>query len=172
MNYKKIVVIFLTEVLLVLGIAGLLVYYVDPFFHYRKPNPHLFYPLNGGLERYINDGILRQFEYDSIITGTSMTENFKVSTCNDLYASNTIKVPFSGATYKEINDNLAKAYKTENEIKFVIRSLDLTHLVENKNKLSSSSLTLMLEIIYSFSSMASFRFMHFSSFSEMQNKYS
>lgn len=135
MNYKKCIVIFLAEVILVLGTVGLLVYYVDPFFHYRKPNPHLFYPLDGGLERYVNDGILKHFKYDSIITGTSMTENFKVSKCNDLYASNTIKVPFSGATYKEINDNIAKAFKTGREIKFVIRSLDLTHLVENKNKL-------------------------------------
>ncbi len=42
----------------------------DPYFHYHKPFPFVSYRLYD--ERYINDGISRHFDYDAIITGTSM----------------------------------------------------------------------------------------------------
>lgn len=134
MDYKKIVKIFLAQVLLVLVVSSALVIYVDPFFHYRKPNVNLFYNLDAGKERYQNDGIIKHFDYDTMILGTSMTENFKASECDYIFQANTIKVPFSGGTYKEINDNIATAYRTGHELKNVIRSLDWsTHLVEDKD---------------------------------------
>ena len=79
MNYRKIVKIFLVQVLFILVVASTLVIYVDPFFHYRKPNDNLFYNLDAGKERYQNDGIIKHFIYDTMIIGTSMTENFKAS---------------------------------------------------------------------------------------------
>lgn len=134
MHYKKIVKIFLVQVLLVLVVSSLLVIYVDPFFHYRKPNVNLFYKLDAGKERYQNDGIIKHFIYDTMIIGTSMTENFKASECDYIFHANTIKVPFSGGTYKEINDNIATAYRTKHQLKNVIRSLDWSlHLVEDRN---------------------------------------
>lgn len=134
MNYKKIVKIFLVQVLLVLVVSSLLVIYVDPFFHYRKPNVNLFYKLDAGKERYQNDGIIKHFIYDTMIIGTSITENFKASECDYIFHANTIKVPFSGGTYKEINDNIATAYRTKHQLKNVIRSLDWSlHLVEDRN---------------------------------------
>ena len=48
-----------------------LVVTVDPFFHFHKPVSSLSYPLVN--ERYQNDGIARHFDYDAVITGTSMT---------------------------------------------------------------------------------------------------
>ncbi|WP_293811124.1 hypothetical protein [uncultured Phascolarctobacterium sp.] len=134
MDYRKIVKIFLVQVLLVLVVSSLLVIYVDPFFHYRKPNVNLFYKLDAGKERYQNDGIIKHFIYDTMIIGTSMTENFKASECDYIFHANTIKVPFSGGTYKEINDNIATAYRTKHQLKNVIRSLDWSlHLVEDRN---------------------------------------
>lgn len=47
------------------GIAGLTAV-VDPFFHYHKPLECLSYPLNN--ERYQNDGIVKHFDYDAVIT--------------------------------------------------------------------------------------------------------
>lgn len=134
MDYRKIVKIFLAQVLLILVVSSALVIYVDPFFHYRKPNVNLFYNLDAGKERYQNDGIIKHFIYDTIIIGTSMTENFKASESDYIFQANTIKVPFSGGTYKEINDNIATAYRTKHQLKNVIRSLDWNlHLVEDKN---------------------------------------
>ncbi|MCX4328758.1 MAG: hypothetical protein OSJ45_15990, partial [Lachnospiraceae bacterium] len=38
--------------------------YIDPLFHYHKPLNKYKYPINN--ERYQNDGITRNFEYESI----------------------------------------------------------------------------------------------------------
>lgn len=138
MNYRKIVKIFLVQVLLILVVSSALVIYVDPFFHYRKPNVNLFYKLEAGnKERYINDGILKHFDYNAIITGTSMTENFKTTEFDSLYSVKSIKVPFYGATYKELNDNISTAYRTGHDVKYVIRSLDwYVRLTEHKDALA------------------------------------
>ena len=105
--------------------------YIDPLFHYHEPLEKYEYPINN--ERYQNDGIIRNFKYDSIITGTSMTENFKVSEAAEIFNADFIKVPFAGAYYKEINDNLRKAYDTGHKIKYVIRCLDYNYLIYDKD---------------------------------------
>lgn len=105
--------------------------YIDPFFHYHKPLDNYAYPLTN--ERYQNDGITRHFEYDSIITGTSLTENFMTTQADALFDANFIKVPFYGASYKEINDNLKRAFDTGKKIKYVIRCLDNSRLVMDKD---------------------------------------
>lgn len=105
--------------------------YIDPLFHYHKPLEKYKYPINN--ERYQNDGITKNFEYESIITGTSMTENFKKSEADKIFGSDFIKVPFAGGHYKEINDNLKRAYNSGKNIKYIIRCLDYSHLVEGKD---------------------------------------
>jgi len=100
-NRIYITFIIRTIVGIVIGIVlvGILNVIVDPYFHYHRPITR--YRLNE--QRYINDGIARHFDYDAIITGNSLTENFKPSTYNSLFGtSNCIKLPYSGAGYKEI----------------------------------------------------------------------
>ncbi|MCQ2381171.1 MAG: hypothetical protein MJ032_02360 [Acidaminococcaceae bacterium] len=110
---------------------GAVVVIVDPYFHYHKPIPFLYYEL--GNQRYVNDGIIKNFDYDALITGTSMTENFKATEVDKIFGVKSIKVPFSGGTYKELNDSIARGFKSKHKIKVVIRSLDGGHLTENKN---------------------------------------
>ena len=106
---------------------------VAPFFHYHQQLPGLFYILSR--ERYQNDGILKHFDYDAIITGTSMRENFKTSEFDKLFKANSIKVPFSGATFKEMNDNIKTAYRTNHQVKYVVRSLDTYKFLSDKNNM-------------------------------------
>ena len=89
------------------------------------------YPINN--ERYQNDGITRNFEYDGIITGTSMTENFKTTEADSIFHASFIKVPFSGGWYKEINDNLKRAYDSGKSVKYIIRCLDYSLLIVDGN---------------------------------------
>lgn len=103
---------------------------VDPFFHYHKPLSIMKYFLND--ERHQNDGISRHFNYSAIITGTSMTENFKTTDFEKIYHMKSIKVPFSGAGYKEINDNLIRAFESNNNIEIVVRCLDYSLLIKDK----------------------------------------
>lgn len=78
---------FLLCVSCILGAMGICVLRVDPFIHYHKPLTNAyFYPLDN--QRSQNDGILKHFEYNALITGTSMTENFKTSELDELFGVN------------------------------------------------------------------------------------
>ena len=115
----------------VLVCFALIIILVDPVFHYHAPLKGLSYPLFN--DRYQNDGIARHFTYDGIITGTSMTQNFKTSEADRLFEGTFVKLCFPGGHFKEINDNLKRAYTSDNEIKYIIRCLDETYFIEDKD---------------------------------------
>ena len=125
---------WLSLVFIILGFLGGWVYRVDPYFHYHKPDiDKYFYILNN--ERSQNDGISKHFDYDALITGTSMTQNFKVSEVNEIFEVNAVKVSYSGGTYKEINDNLVRALGDNDELKLVIRGLDMGHFFDEASRM-------------------------------------
>lgn len=131
LKYKIWIINTLIFTIIVFIMFASITVYIDPLFHYHKPLNKYQYPINN--ERYQNDGITRNFEYESIITGTSMTENFKKSEADRIFGSDFIKVPFSGGHYKEINENLKRAYASHKSIKYVIRCLDYSLLIEDKD---------------------------------------
>ena len=102
--------------------VALLVVIVDPYFHYHKPLPFLSYRLYE--ERYINDGISRHFDFDAIITGTSMAQNFKPSEMDALFGTRSVKETFSGAGYQELSENLERALKRNPDITTVVWTVD------------------------------------------------
>lgn len=111
-------------VIVLLCTIGAVVYDIDPYFHYHYPHTErYFYILEN--QRGQNDGITKHFDYNAIITGTSMTENFKTSEADALFGVESIKVPFSGASYKEVNDNLRVALRYHPKLRLVIRGLDI-----------------------------------------------
>lgn len=116
---------------LILLICGGATAIVDPFFHYHAPLEALEYPMDS--PRYQNDGIVRNFTYDAIITGSSMTENFCASELDMLFDVNTVKVPLNGGSLKEVNDLLQRAVLANPDIKMVVRSLDIYMLLWDKD---------------------------------------
>lgn len=122
MTEKNFFKINIFGIILILFLTAVTVIIIDPYFHYHKPLSFLSYRL--GNQRYINNGIIKHFDYNAIIIGTSMTENFKSSQFDKLFNVNSIKVPFSGGSYKEINDNLETSLKLHKDIKYVLRGLD------------------------------------------------
>lgn len=110
-----------------LSLIAVLTIMIDPFLHYHLPLKGLEYPLLD--ERYQNDGIARHYTYNAVITGTSMTQNFKPSEFDALFTgTETVKIAFSGASYKEVNDNILRMLKHNSEVKYILRSLDGTLL--------------------------------------------
>ena len=108
------------------------VYYVDPFFHYHAPHTDRYhYELDN--QRYVNDGITRNFEYNALITGTSMTENFKTSEFDEIFGVKSVKIPYSGAAYKEVNEGIERAIKYNPDLKTVIRGIDMGYFFTNKD---------------------------------------
>ena len=105
-----------------IGVSSVTVH-IDPYMHYRKPlTDEYYYSLNN--QRSQNDGITKHFDYDALITGTSMTENFRSSEFDKIFGVNSIKVPYSGGSFKEMNDNLIIALRTHSNLKTIIRALD------------------------------------------------
>lgn len=123
MKHSKIWCIsFLLLCLVILGIVGGTTAIVDPFFHFGPPKSFLQYPID--LPRYQNDGIVKNFTYDAIITGSSMSMGFKTTQCDELFDVTSIKVPFTGTSFAEISHNLQRAISANPDIKMVICSID------------------------------------------------
>lgn len=132
MNNSKLWSLFCVSLALVLLLVlGSFTAVVDPFFHYHAPLESLEYPLNS--QRYQNDGIVRHFEYDALITGTSMTENYKTSEFDTLFDVNSIKVSYSGGTYAEMYSNLQRAIRSNPNLKTVLFCIDEWFLFSGRN---------------------------------------
>ncbi len=129
---KTMFICFLAIVIVPAVVIGFLNAKLDPFFHYHAPKTDkYFYKIDN--ERSQNNGILKNFEYDAIITGTSMTQNFKSSQLDKLFGTNSIKVPLSGGTYSEINENVCLAIINNPNLKVVVRGLDMNMLTLDKD---------------------------------------
>lgn len=125
--FKKCIICLIGAIFLVFA----LVYVFDPYFHFHKPFSFVSYRLYD--ERYTNDGISRHFDYDAIVTGTSMAQNFKTTEMDDLFGTKAVKETFSGAGYQELSENLERALQRNKDLKTVIWTLDYNGLIREKD---------------------------------------
>ena len=132
MNSRRFVKTVLAGTVTLLVIAGGLTALIDPFFHFHKPLKNLEYPLNRGSERYLNDGIIRHFDYDAAIAGTSMMQNFKTSQFDELFGTKSIKVTLTGENYWSIDQEVRKIFDVNPDVKYIFRCLDYNMVLKNK----------------------------------------
>lgn len=138
MNSSKtrcIGILILVCILLVL-LCGITIV-IDPFFHYHAPIAGLQYPIRN--QRYQNYGIVKHFEYDAVLTGTSMTENFKASEFDTLFGVQSVKVPINGSSFKEVNDLLLCAVEHNPDIRIVVRGIDSWNLFDDKDHMRTDA---------------------------------
>ena len=129
---KRWLITYFSCVVVLMGIIAGVVAYVDPFMHYHKPfTDQFFYSLDN--QRSQNDGIAKHFDYDAIVIGSSMTENFKTSEIDHIFGVNSIKIPYSGGSYKELNDSLKNALSSNAEINMIIRCLDMDRFFDDQS---------------------------------------
>ena len=134
LSAKKYILIYgITLSIALIFVIGLTVW-IDPYFHYHKPVEGFTYSLDN--QRYQNYGILKNFKYNSMITGTSMTENFKPSELDTLLEVNSVKTSFSGGYYKELDQAIKYAIEKNDDLKLVIRALDTDVLIRYKDILA------------------------------------
>lgn len=134
MTFKKWAVSFLALLLAALALLGSVTVVIDPFFHYHAPLPGLQYRIF--YQRYQNDGIVKHFDYDAVITGNSLCENFRSSEMDALFGTNAVKVPFSGASSKEIDLNNRTAIKYNPDIRMIVMGLDYDSFASDKDAMS------------------------------------
>ncbi|MFI3169222.1 MAG: hypothetical protein R3Y06_04675 [Faecalibacterium sp.] len=131
MNAKKFTTLVLSLLGLALAAIAALVIIVDPLFHYHAPLSFLEYKIDNAL--YQNNGILRNFDYDAVIVGTSMSQNFKTSQAEELFGYDFVKVPLAGANYVETDEILSQAFESDNDVQFVIRNIDYSWMDDTEN---------------------------------------
>ena len=134
MNSKKFLITTFAMTIIILCCVAIPIIIVDPFFHYHKPLEG--YNYNVYNQRYANDGIISNFDYDAMIIGTSMTENFRTSDMDAWFGVSSIKVPLAGATFKEINQHVEKGTKENQNLKIVVRGLDFVNFTSDKDAMS------------------------------------
>jgi len=125
---KRFFIQFAVTGLGLLGIITLFVVLIDPFYHYHGPQFGTSAYLHNQV--YQSPGIIDNFEYDSAIVGTSMTENFRISWFNE-YGYNTQKISYAGARTREIQTLLNKIFDKNSDIKLIFSEIEAYQLVEN-----------------------------------------
>ena len=115
---------------MIVGMA-LLTYIVDPYFHYHAPLKGISYRLYE--QRYINDGISRHFEYDTVIIGNSLSENVLSSKVDEVFKCKSIKLPYSGAGYKELWESLERTLSYNSDVKKVFVFVDTEDMTKDKD---------------------------------------
>ena len=91
-TYIKTVLALLIVALLLIGGVNVV---VDPLFQYHKPWFGMEPVITN--ERYQNAGIAKNFEYDNVIIGNSLSENFKVTDIENVFGGKTVKLTASGS---------------------------------------------------------------------------
>ena len=131
MNAKRFSFISIIVLLFGLIIYAIPTIVVDPYFHYHIPLEGYEYPMDN--QRYQNDGMLKNFEYDALIAGTSMVMAFNTEEFDQLFQTNSVLAYFLGGSYKEINNNISTALEYNSELRVVLRGLDLSLLDRDKD---------------------------------------
>ena len=123
---------FISVLIATMLLCGSIVVYVDPFIHYHAPLSGKNYILKE--QRYLNDGIVKNCDYNAMILGSSMTECFRPSVMDSLFGTKGIKVPFSGGSYLEVGDLSRTACENNPNLKMVIRGLDCNRFFNTKDE--------------------------------------
>lgn len=101
---------------------GLFVWVFDPFYQYHAP----FFGLNAVLNDRDNQmpGTIRNFEYDSVLIGSSVAENFDSSYLDERYHCHTLKLIRGSGSVADLLYYLEMA-QSEQELRNVFWCLDI-----------------------------------------------
>jgi len=119
--YKRTIGWFLLGCMLIGSLFILLAYIVDPLQLYHKP--WFYKPVYLTEQRYQNPGLAKNYDYETIIIGTSMTENFFPSKVEEAIGGKTMKLSFRGS-YANEQYKMAKLAIETGKAKTVLWGLD------------------------------------------------
>lgn len=125
MNFERLLKKLIIVTVTVLLICMVVVIIIDPFFHYHKPVLGLKAVLNE--KEYQCIGTLRTFDYDSVIVGSSVCENYNNRWFNDEFGVNSIKAVRSYGGTADLIYYLNTAFDN-NDIKKVFYNIDPPNL--------------------------------------------
>ncbi len=125
MSHKKWAIVTLAVLFSALFAFALVTVVIDPFFQYHQPLTSLEYPMPDDMQRQISYGIAKNFDYDLLITGSSVTENFLTSEFEQLFdKQNAVKLPLKAATGYETLSLVETALETNPNLETVVFNLN------------------------------------------------
>lgn len=107
--------------LILAAFMACLVIFLDPLQFYHRST--WYSPVFSKQERYQNPGLAKNFDYDTIIIGTSMTENFLPSEVDKSLGGKTMKLSIEGSTVEE-HYKIAKLALETGKVQKVLWGLD------------------------------------------------
>lgn len=127
---KKYIIVYSVVAIFGVALTAISVFTVDPFFHYHMPWFGMKPVVNDEIHQ--NPGLADHATYDSIIIGSSMSENFDAKWFNEAYDIQTLKLNYSGSTSENLRISVEIAQKAKsNRLKYVFGNIDLIVLTRD-----------------------------------------
>lgn len=132
MTYFKSIQLFVLTTMLIVFTVIIINFLIDPFQQYRKA---MFHKTIFMKNFYLNAGLIKNYNYDSVVIGSSMTQNFIIDDMKkELGFSAPIKLPIGGGNIVEYNTVLKSTIATK-KVKNVLFGLDIFALKNGDNRL-------------------------------------
>lgn len=119
-RYRRWTCGLLAVACLLLAACAVFVGAVDPFFHYRAPDPE------GEIwfdQRAQGAGLLRSQDYETLFMGSSLAANYRPFWFDVFYDTSTVKITFPNGGFREFDRALEYAF-SQRDVKRVIFGLD------------------------------------------------
>ena len=136
MKRKTWALLCLAALIAALAFLSAVVIAIDPFQIYRKAERYM-PPIDNTTQVYANAGIVRHYDYDSAIVGTSVTENFRPTQLDALFGGRFIKLCTSAGTAYNHALLLNLAFDTH-EMKRILYGLDVYSFIAGLDETGSA----------------------------------
>ncbi len=137
MTRKRWSLLTLSALLGTMGLICALVITIDPFQVYRLATRFM-PPIDRHTQVYSNAGIVRSYDYDSAIVGTSVTENFRPRQMDELFGGRFIKLCTSAGTAYNHALLLRLAFKTH-EMRRIVYGIDVYSMIADLDETGSNT---------------------------------
>lgn len=114
-NSKKWLIACVALIIAFVTTLSVTVYIIDPFFQFRaKDNAYLLNPI------FVSTGLIKNYDYDTLIIGSSMTQNFDMQMFRDELGLKPLHIGIGGIRATEEKELLELAYETGKAKKYYI----------------------------------------------------
>lgn len=128
---KKYIIVFAIVLYVGLIIIAGLTFVIDPFFQYHMPWFGI--ETYADNERYCNPGLAKNADYNAIIVGSSMSENFNGEWFDKAYGVNTLKLTYTSCSVQDWVNAVTMAEQNQN-VKYVFGNVDFWMLKSEYGK--------------------------------------
>ncbi|WP_223592217.1 hypothetical protein [Neobacillus bataviensis] len=136
MGYKKFFIYFLITGVILAGLYSLFIYKKDPLGYYHLKKESRYYSNNG---RFQLPAFIKNLDYDTIIIGPSMSQNFNEQTIDQELHVKSFNAALSAASAKEQNYVYQLANKTHHNLKTVFWEINFDSLYGESNRVNNDS---------------------------------